>query len=130
MARLERLRAALDLAQATGVKVEKADAGVWTRRALAGELPLGTSVIYHSVFLQYPPREVRDAILEVIAAAGARTSPGRRLAWLSFEPESMVTGHPGSTRYVLHVATWDEGRRSDVTLADVDPHGRHLTWLV
>jgi hypothetical protein len=129
-ARFERLNAALDLARETGVKMEKADAADWTRRALAGELPLGTSVIYHSVFLQYPPREVREAILDAIEAAGARTSPGRRLAWLSFEPESVVTGQPGSTRYVLHAAMWDEGRRSDVTLAEVDPHGRHLTWLV
>jgi hypothetical protein len=129
-ARLERLNAALDLAQATGVKVEKADAAVWTRRALAGELPVGTSVIYHSVFLQYPPQDVREAILDTIAAAGARTSPGRRLAWLSFEPESVVAGPHGSARYVLHAAMWDEGRRSDVTLAEVDPHGRHLTWLV
>jgi len=129
-ARLTRLNAALDLAQATGVKVEKADAAVWTRRALAGELPVGTSVIYHSVFLQYPPRDVREAILDAIAAAGARTSPGRRLAWLSFEPESVVTGVASAQRYVLHAAMWDEGRRSDVTLAEVDPHGRHLTWLV
>lgn len=128
-ARLERLNAALELAQATGVKVEEADAAAWTRRVLAGELPLGTSVIYHSVFLQYPPREVREAIVDAIAAAGARTSPGRRLAWLSFEPESVVAGPHGSARYVLHAAVWDEGRRSDVTLAEVDPHGRHLTWL-
>lgn len=129
-ARLARLNAALNLAQTTGVKVEKADAAAWTRRALAGELPMGTSVIYHSVFLQYPPREVREAIVEAIAAAGARTSPGRRLAWLSFEPESIVGGPHGSARYVLHAAMWDEGRRSDVTLAEVDPHGRHMTWLV
>lgn len=129
-ARLERLNEALQLAQTTGVRVEKADAAAWTRSALAGELPPGTSVIYHSVFLQYPPRNVREAIIGAIAAAGARTSPGRRLAWLSFEPESIVGGPHGSARYVLHAAVWDEGRRRDTTLAEVDPHGRHMTWLV
>ncbi len=129
-ARLERLNAAIDLAQSTSVRVEKADAADWTRRALAGEMPMGTSVVYHSVFLQYPPRVVREGILDAIAAAGARTSPGRRLAWLSFEPESIVGGPHGSARYVLHAAVWDAGKRNDTTLAEVDPHGRHLTWLV
>jgi len=127
-ARLERLNSALDLARMTGLKVEKADAAAWTRKQLEGDLPVGTTVIYHSVFLQYPPREVREAIVESIAEAGARTTPGRQLAWLSFEPESIVGGPHGSARYVLHAAVWDQGRRTDVTLAAVDPHGRHLTW--
>lgn len=129
-ARLERLNAALDLAQARGVKVEKADAAAWTRQRLQDELPQGTTVVYHSVFLQYPPRDVREAIVKAIGEAGARTAPGRRLAWLSFEPESIVGGPHGSTRYVLHAAMWEDGKRSDVTLAEVDPHGRHLAWLL
>jgi hypothetical protein len=128
-ARLERLNAALELAQQTGVKVDKVDAAAWTRQKLAGELPVGTTVIYHSVFLQYPPRAVREAIIDAIANAGSRTAPGRRLAWLSFEPESIMGGPHGSARYVLHAVVWDAGRRSDVTLAEVDPHGRHMTWL-
>jgi hypothetical protein len=128
-ARLARLAAALELAQALGVKVEKADAAQWLRARLAPELPEGTTVVFHSVFLQYPPREVREQIAAAMEEAGSRTTQARRLAWLMFEPEALVAGVPGSTRYVLQAAVWAGGRRSDVTLAEVDPHGWHMTWL-
>lgn len=127
-ARMERLNAALDLARETGLKPEKADAAEWVRRKLGEELPAGTSVVYHSVFYQYPPREVREAIREGIEEAGLRTSGERRLAWVRFEPESVIGGERGSVRYVLNIVTWDAGRRAEATLADVDPHGRSMIW--
>lgn len=127
-ARMARLNAALDLARKTGIKPEKADAAEWVRRKLGGELPEGTSVVYHSVFYQYPPREVREAIRDGIEEAGTRTTSDRRLAWVRFEPESVI-GQRGSPRYVLNVVSWEAGRRSEATLAEVDPHGRSLTWL-
>ncbi|RYZ08516.1 MAG: DUF2332 domain-containing protein [Alphaproteobacteria bacterium] len=126
--RMERLNAALDLARETGLKPEKADAAEWVQRKLGGELPAGTSVIYHSVFYQYPPLAVRQSIREEIEAAGARTSRDRRLAWVRFEPESVLGGERGSAHYVLNIVTWEEGRRSEATLAEVDPHGRSLVW--
>jgi hypothetical protein len=126
-ARMERRNAALDLARATGINPEKADAAEWVRRKLAGQLPDGTSVVYHSVFYQYPPREVRDAIRDGIEEAGLRTSPGHGLAWVRLEPESVI-GVRGSTRYVVNVVRWENGRRSEATLAEADPHGRTLVW--
>lgn len=126
-ARMERLNAALELSHQSGLKVEKADAAEWVKRKLAGELPVGTTVIYHSVFYQYPPRDVRIAIAEAIEEAGTRASSDRRLAWVRFEPESVI-GPRGSPRYVLNVAGWDEGVRSETTLAEADPHGRSLVW--
>jgi hypothetical protein len=128
-ARLERLNAALDLARSQGHKVEKADASAWVRRRLSGELPLGTTVIYHSVFYQYPPKEVRAAIRDAVEEGGLRTTSDRRLAWVRFEPESMVGGPRGSTRYVLDLLSWNAGRRGEATLAEVDPHGRTMIWL-
>ena len=128
-ARLQRLDAALALAQHEGIRVENADAAEWVRERLAGDLPDGTTVVYHSVFLQYPPAEVREAIAVAIEAAGERTTSLKQLARVSFEPESVVGGPHGSARYVLHVTRWKNGQRSDATLADVDPHGRTLNWL-
>lgn len=128
-ARLERLNAALDLARAQGHKVEKADAAEWVKRKLSGKLPGGTTVVYHSVFYQYPPKEVREAIASAIEEAGARTTNDARLAWVRFEPESVIGGTRGSIRYVLNVVSWDKGKRSEATLAEVDPHGRFMTWL-
>lgn len=126
--RMERLNAALDLARATGVKPEKADAAEWVLGKLGGELPAGTSVVYHSVFYQYPPAAVRQAIREAIEDAGARTSDGRRLAWVRFEPESVIGGERGSAHYVLNVVSWKSGDRNEATLAEVDPHGRSMAW--
>jgi hypothetical protein len=128
-ARLERLNAALDLARSQGHKVEKADAAEWVRRRLSGDLPAGTTVIYHSVFYQYPPKEVRAAIRDAVEEGGLRTTSDRCLAWVRFEPESMVGGPRGSTRYVLNVISWNAGRRGEATLAEVDPHGRTMVWL-
>lgn len=128
-ARMDRLNAALDLARATAVAPEKADAAEWVKRKLAGELPLGTSVVYHSIFFQYPPRDVRNAIRYNIEEAGARTTSDRRLAWVRFEPESVIGGQREHIRYVLNVVLWDAGRRSEETLAEVDPHGRFMTWF-
>lgn len=127
-ARMERLNAALDLARETGLKPEKADAAEWVRRKLGGELPAGTSVVYHSVFYQYPPLAVREAIRAEIEVAGARTTATQRLAWVRFEPESVLGSERGSAHYVLNIVTWEEGRRSEATLAEVDPHGRSMVW--
>lgn len=128
-ARIERLEAAIDLARGTGVKVEKADAAAWVQQRLAGELPEGTSIVYHSVFFQYPPADVRQAIREAIEDAGARTTPARRLAWVRLEPESVLGAVNSQARYVLNVVTWEAGVRTERTLAEVDPHGRTMTWL-
>jgi hypothetical protein len=128
-ARMERLNAAIELARETGVKVDRADAAAWVKAKLDADLPVGTSVVYHSVFLQYPPREVRAAIGDAIEGAGRRTTGERRLAWVRFEPEAVIGGQAGSTRYVLNVVTWNNGQREEITLADVDPHGRTLSWV-
>ena len=128
-ARLERLDAALELAHKSGLKVEKADAAGWIEQKLSGDLPQGTTVIYHSVFFQYPPKDVRQAIGDAIEKAGNRVSGERRLAWVRFEPDAVIGGPRGSTRYVLNTVNWDGVGRHETTLADVDPHGRSLRWL-
>jgi hypothetical protein len=127
-ARLERLNAAMELARETRAKVQKADAAAWVSARLAGDQPGGTTVVYHSVFFQYPPIEVREAIAASLEDAGARTRAGRTLAWVRFEPESVLGRDRTSTRYVLNVVTWTDGQRDEVTLADVDPHGRTMAW--
>lgn len=127
-ARLERLEAAAQLAIASGLKVEKADAAEWVGRHLDGPLPEGTTVVYHSVFYQYPPREVRSAIADNIEAAGRRATHKRQLAWVRFEPDPIVGGPRDSTRYVLNIIRWDGVERTQQTLADVDPHGRTVVW--
>ncbi len=128
-ARMERLNAAIALASASPLRVEKADAAKWVAAKLAPVFPRGTTVIYHSVFLQYPPQETRDAIRLGIEAAGARASVERGLAWVRFEPEAVLGAAREPSRYVLNVVRWAGAGREEETLAEVDPHGRTMRWL-
>lgn len=128
-ARLARLDSAINLASELGTHVEKADAAEWITRRLAGELPEGTTVVYHSLFLQYPAKDVQLAIGTAIEAAGARVTEGRRLAWVRMEPETILGGPADATRYVLDVVRWDPLGRARIVLAKADPHGRTLEWL-
>lgn len=84
--RLARIDAAIALAREAGVRVEKADAADWLARKLAARPARGLTVVYHSVFLQYPPEETRQALREMIAQAGAEATPDRPLAWVCLEP--------------------------------------------
>ena len=128
-ARLARLNAAIDLAITSGLKVDKVDAAAWTCAKLTGDLPRGVTVIYHSVFYQYPPRDVRIAIADAIEEAGRRANADSQLAWVRFEPDSILGAASGSARYVLNIVRWDGAGRHEQTLADVDPHGRFMSWV-
>ncbi len=128
-ARLERLDAALDLALARGTVIDKADAAEWVAAKLDAALPPGLTVVYHSVFFQYPPRETRTAITAAIEAAGGLATPDAQLAWVRFEPAPVIGAQSGAgIGMVLNVVHWDGTSRSETTLADVDPHGRFLAW--
>lgn len=73
--RLARFDAAADFAIATGQKVERADAAEWLERRFATRAGDAATIVYHSVFLQYPPPPVRDAISAAIEAAGSSATP-------------------------------------------------------
>ena len=69
-----------------------------------------------------------DAIRDAIEEAGSRTAGGRRLAWVRFEPESVLGGEAGTASDVLNAVSWENGHRTEATLAEVDPHGRSMVW--
>ena len=118
--RRERLHAAIVLARQLGVRVERADAGVWVERQLATVRPGRGTVLYHSIMWHYMPADVRDAIRATIVAAGERATSEAPLAWLAFElpdphslPELALTLWPGGERRVL---------------ADAHAHGLFADW--
>ena len=125
--RLDRLRRALDLAARAGTKVEKADAADWIEARMAARPDGRLTVVYHSIFYNYPPQATRDRIDAAIRSAGAAATETAPLAWLRFEWEGLLGGKPGSLRCVLDLITWPGGERR--LLAEVDPHGRSVTWL-
>ena len=120
--RLVRARAAIDLASREGVSLEKADAAVWAR-AHARPKPGAATVLYHSVFWQYPPQETRDAMLEAIESAGEAASWRAPFAWLRMEPNPDDPTGPMEVRLTV----WPGG--DDRLLARVHSHGATVEWL-
>ena len=120
--RLARFDAAVALALAKDVRVERESAEVGLRRVLADRLPGTTAVVYHSIFYQYPPPPVRQAIAAAIADAGSRASASAPLAWLRFEPEALLGGPRDSMRFLVDLTTWPGGETRILALSD--PHGR------
>jgi len=115
--RLARVDAAIALALETGVKVDKADAADWLKARLAARPETGLTVIFHSVFLQYPPAEVRRTLQAMTEVAGAAATPARPLAWLCFEPAAFFQGPDqvgiSPNDFITYLRFWpgDEARR-------------------
>ena len=125
--RLERFDGAVALALGAGVRVERADAAEWLAEKLPQRARDAATVVYHSIFLQYPPRETREAIAAVIESAGARATPAAPLAWLRLEPEAVLGGPLDSVRMLLDLVVWPGGERR--VLAATDGHVRSVEML-
>ena len=120
--RLARFDGAADLAIASGVTVERADAADWLERKLAARAIDAVTVVYHSIFLQYPPRETQARIAALITAAGeAGPAP---LVWLRLEPEAILGGTRDSMRILIDTITWPGAERR--VLAETDGHVRFV----
>jgi len=116
--RLERARAAMQIAQAP---VDKADAGDWLARRLATEYPGAIHIVTHTVAWQYFPENTCNACLDAFAEAGARATHDAPLARLSMEGDARKgEGAP------LTLTVWPTGR--SYKLGRVDFHGRWVDW--
>ena len=125
--RLARFDTAVALALAQDVVVSRASAEIWLEQRLRDRAPGACAVVYHSVFYQYPPKEVREAIAGAIQAAGARATPESPLAWLRFEPESLWEERDIPARFLVDMITWPGGQREKIAIGD--PHGRFVEML-
>lgn len=111
--RIERLRAALDVAARVPVVVDEADAVTWVRDRLAEDPGGAVPVVFHSVVMQYLAPAAREAFVATVAeAAGPR-------AWLRFEPEG--------ADFLVRLTTWPGGEER--LLASAHPHGYDVRWL-
>ncbi len=115
--RLDHLRAAIELARAGGVSVERAAAADWLARMLDTTHDGVTTVIFHSIMWAYVPVEERAAVTRCIEAAGARATMAAPLAWLSLEDASPVTA--------VWLRLWPHAPAPRV-LAHAHPH---VAWL-
>jgi hypothetical protein len=121
--RLARFEGAVALAIANHARVERADAAEWIADRLARRAQDAATIVYHSIFLQYPPREARKAIVDALQAAGANATPEAPLAWVRLEPEGVTDGID-TPRMVIDLHTWPGGERR--VLGYTDGHVRAI----
>jgi hypothetical protein len=119
--RRRRLEAALALAAASNLRVERADSADWVEARLAEPAPGTASVLYHSIVWQYLPAAARRRIEVAIARAGDHASAGAPFAWLRMEPA------PDARHTELRLTLWPTGHER--LLANADFHGRWVRWL-
>jgi hypothetical protein len=118
--RLDRLQAAVTLAQRLRLKVAAADALAWVEREFAMPRIGIATVLVHSVMWQYMPSPTRTALHEFIAAAGTHASRSAPLAHLAFEPDPRGV-------FELALTLWPGGQRT--VLATAHAHGRWVDWV-
>lgn len=106
LGRMALLDGALEIARETPAEVEHADALSFLERELARPVQRAATVVFHSVFMQYLPREDRRRVADLIAGAGVHH--------LSMEPTE---------------ATF-EVRLDGRLLGTSGPHGTRVRWNV
>jgi hypothetical protein len=111
--RLARLSAALDVAAETGIDVEQAFAANWIEAQLRHETPGVTSVVFHSIVMQYLRDDERERFEQAV-----RTAPGS-VAWLRMEPAGELTD--------LRLTLFPGGEER--LLARAGYHGDPVNWL-
>jgi hypothetical protein len=118
--RIDRLRAALEVARRDPIPVAPARASEWLPGAIAGRDAGELTVVWHSVFRQYLEPE-EWAALEQVFRSAADGLPDGRLVWLSMEP---ARDHITALELTLRVRP-DE---PETRLAWCGDHGLPIQW--
>lgn len=119
IARIERQRAAIQIASNAQVHVERANAIDWVRQHLASPRAGMATVVFHSIVLSYFDDNERRTFGEVLEDAGSRATADAPLAWLSLERSA--------GRFEVRLRSWPDG--SERLLAVCGGHGLPVQWL-
>ena len=120
--RIDQLEAALEVARALPVDLDKADAAQWIEARLAEPQSEGTSrLVYHSIAFQYFPPASQQRVAAAIERAGVRATEMTPIGWLRFERM------PDEQDPTLRLKCWPGGE--DRLLATSHPHGAYINWL-
>ena len=116
-----RLARAIEMMRARPVDLAHADAADWLEARLAEPQADGvTRVLIHSVVWQYLPEPVAERIRQAMAAAGARASAARPLAWVAMEPNRAFA------HMLVSVATWPGPAGREI----IAHSHAHAAWIV
>jgi hypothetical protein len=113
------MRAALEVAKAVPVSLDREPAAAWARRTLAEPASGVATVIYHSIMSQYLSDQERAELFACIEEAGARATEEAPLAWLRMEPVD--------DRAAVELTLWPGGETR--LLARAGYHGNPVALL-
>jgi hypothetical protein len=121
--RFERMAAAIAEAAKSPPDLVHMNAADFVEAELAKPQADGvTRMLMHSIVWQYVPEDQKARVTAAMAAAGARATPERPLAWVSLEANRVLHIHEMTVRY------WPGGAEP-VTVTRAHPHGASLEWL-
>lgn len=124
--RLRRLRAAVQLAQADPVTVQRVDGASWLSHQLARPRPGVLTVVWHSVVWQYVSASERARGQQVLADAAARATAGAPLALMVYEARRDEGRDRGGYRFDLLLRLWPSGLTA--CLGHGAGHGIPFIW--
>ena len=121
-ARLERTRAAIDIAKVGPTLVDSASADTWLQQQLSRPLERAT-VVFHSIVWQYLGAGTQNGVREALATAAQRATTQTPLLWVRMEPAGPVAD--------VQVDVWDGSSLDPIhyRLAEVGYHGQNMNWL-
>ncbi|MET0150997.1 MAG: DUF2332 domain-containing protein [Candidatus Binatia bacterium] len=122
--RVVRLAGALEVAGRVPAPVERADAASWIAKKLTSPCLGVTTVVFHSIVMQYLGHKGAREVTDLIEAAGRRATASAPFAWLRLEPRK---GADGEWQYGVDLTTWPGGEAR--LLAFTSPHGPPVRWL-
>ena len=118
--RFARMDAAITAAKARKPNLVRANAAEFVEAELARpQAEATTRVLMHSIVWQYVPGDQQDRVAAAMAAAGARATSERPLAWIALEANRNTHRHELTVRY------WPGGEER-VQLGVAHAHG---AWL-
>jgi len=119
--RMDRLAAAIRIAEMHPPRIDRADAAEWIEARLAEPQAAGvTRAVFHSIVLQYLPPDGRERVHGAIEDAGRHATAERPLAHIAFEWDT-ARNCAGLT-----LTLWPGG--SVRRLADCQAHGAWIAW--
>lgn len=121
--RFARMDAAIEAAKTRKPEIVRLNAAEFVEQALARPQAEGTTrVLMHSIVWQYVPADQQARVSAAMAAAGARATTERPLAWIALEANRTVHHHELTVRY------WPGGEER-VQLGVAHAHGAWLEYF-
>jgi hypothetical protein len=119
-ARMQRIRAAIEIAKEHKPLVENESADTWIERQLRTRRERAT-IVFHSIVWQYLGPDVQRRFRQALEDAAITSTPEKPLIWARMEPAGKVAD--------VRVTMWRGEEPEEFLLAEIGYHGQDMKWL-